>query len=224
MPLLSVVIPVYNESRTIAGILEKINAVPIDKEMILVDDGSSDGIDRILRDLRYHNLKVIHHSTKRGKGAAFRTGLFHARGDFIVIQHAGMEYDPKDYLSMIAAITTDSADMILGVRFKKGYRGLLMQQLGNRLLTCVFNLLFRAGFNDCCTCYKMFRREKVSMLDLKAAGSEIEPEIIAKALKHNWKIIEVPVSYHPRAYYVGKKIRVKDGVQALWSMLKYRFT
>ncbi len=224
MALLSVIIPVYNESGTIAGILEKINTVPIDKEMILVDDGSSDGIDRVLRDLRYPNLKVIHHSTNRGKGAAFRTGLFHARGDFIIIQDADMEYDPNDYLPMLAAITTDNADMILGARFKKGYRGQLMHQLGNRLLTFTFNFLYRVRINDCFTCYKLFRRDKVSMLDLKAVSFDIEPEIIAKAMKNNWNIAEVPISYHPRTYSEGKKIRLRGGIQTLWSMLKYRFS
>ncbi len=224
MPLLSVIVPVYNEVGTIARILDKINSVPIDKEIVLIDDGSSDGTDRILGNLKYPNLKVIHHSTNRGKGAAFRTGLSYAKGDFIIIQDADLEYDPNDYLSMLRAIRNDSVDMVLGARFEKGYHGLLLHQLGNRLLTFIFNILFQARLNDCFTCYKLFRRDKALRLALKARSFDIEPEIIAKALKNKWSIIEVPISYHPRTYSEGKKIRLKDGMQTLWSMLKYRFS
>ena len=222
MPLLSVVVPVYNEARTIRQILEKINSVDIDKEIIVVDDGSTDGTDKILRDVKYNNLKTIHHSSNRGKGAAFLTGLKHATGQFIIIQDADLEYDPKDYLKLIKAIKEDNADIVLGARFKKDYQGLLIHRLGNRFLTVLVNLLFNVTLNDCFTCYKLFRKDTINSLNLKARSFDIEIEIITKAINKKLRIVEIPVSYHPRTYSEGKKIRLKDGIQAIMSIIEYR--
>src|SRR3989338_10772611 len=135
MPLLSVIVPVYNEAKTIRQILEKINSVDIDKEIIVVDDGSCDGTEKVLRDIKYNNLKIIHHSSNRGKGAAFLTGLSHAQGEYIIIQDADLEYDPNDYLKLMEAMKENNADIVLGARFKKGYRGLFIHRFGNRLIT-----------------------------------------------------------------------------------------
>lgn len=223
MPLLSVIVPVYNEAKTIRQILEKIYAVAIDKEIIVVDDGSSDGTGKILSDIRNDNLKIIHHSTNRGKGAAFLTGLANASGEFIIIQDADLEYDPNDYLLLFDAIKRDSSiDIVLGARFTEKSRGLLISRLGNRLITGFLNFLFGASLNDCFTCYKLFRRDTVNMLGLKSQSFNIEIEIIAKALRKNLRLLEIPVSYHPRTYKEGKKIRVVDGIKAMVSIIRYR--
>lgn len=225
MPLLSVIMPVYNEAGTIRQILDKINSVPVDKEIIAVNDGSSDDTERILRDIQQvNNLKVIHHSSNRGKGAAFLTGLLHASGDLIIIQDADLEYDPNDYLKLIEAMQKNNADIVLGVRFKEGYHGLLIHRLGNRLLTGLINFLFGLKINDCFTCYKLFRRAAIGKLNLKEQSFTIETEIVAKAAKNRLNLIEVPVSYCPRSYCEGKKIRCKDGFRAVLSIIKYRFT
>lgn len=221
MPLLTVIVPVYNESKTIQQILEKIQSVGIDKEIIVVDDGSTDDTSSILRDIKYDNLKIIHHTSNRGKGAAFLTGLSHATGDFVIIQDADLEYEPSDYLKLLSAIKKDNIDIVLGARFMKGYKGLLIHRLGNRFLTVLMNFFFNARLNDCFTCYKLFRRETIKNLNLKAQGFDIEIEIIAKALKKKLRIAEEFITYHPRSYAEGKKIRCKDGLRATLSILKY---
>ncbi len=221
MPLLSVIVPVYNEAKTIRQILEKIHSVNLDKEIIVVDDGSCDGTGSIITDIKYDNLKVIHHTSNRGKGAAFLTGLAHAQGEYIIIQDADLEYDPNDYSKLMAAIKDNNADIVLGARFMKGYKGLFVHRLGNRFLTRLINFFFNAKLNDCFTCYKLFRRDTINLLELKAQGFDIEIEIIAKALKKKLRIKEEFISYHPRNYREGKKIRCKDGIKAILSILKY---
>ncbi len=223
MPLLSVIVPVYNEKKTIKEILEKIQSVPIDKEIIVVDDGSSDGTDKILRDMQYRNLKVIHHPTNRGKGAAFLTGLSNASGEFVIIQDADLEYEPNDYLKMVKAINENNADIILGARFLKGHVGLFAHRWGNRLLTGLLNLLFNTRLNDYATCYKFARKTTWESLNLRAVGFDIEVEIICNALKNKKHILEVPISYYPRTYKAGKKIRWWDGLWTVFYMFKYRF-
>ncbi|MFZ2603977.1 MAG: glycosyltransferase family 2 protein, partial [Candidatus Omnitrophota bacterium] len=176
MPILSVIVPVYNESKTIQQILGKIQSVAIDKEIIVVDDGSTDDTSSMLRDIKYDNLKTIHHTSNRGKGAAFLTGLSHATGDFVIIQDADLEYEPNDYLKLLSVIEKDNIDIVLGARFMKGYKGLLVHRLGNRFLTVLMNFFFNARLNDCFTCYKLFRRETIKNLNLKAQGFDIEIE------------------------------------------------
>ena len=223
MPLLSVIVPVYNEAKTIRQILEKINSVGIDKEIIVVDDGSCDGTEKILENVKYNNLRVIHHSSNRGKGAAFLTGLSHARGNFIIIQDADLEYEPEDYLILMEEIKQDRADIVMGARFKKDYRGLFIHRFGNRLITGLLNFLFGLKLNDSFTCYKLFRRDTINLLNLNEQSFTIETEIVAKAAKKALRIIEVPISYHPRPYSEGKKIRCKDGIRAIMTIIKYRF-
>ena len=223
MPLLSVIVPVYNEAKTIRQILEKVNLVNIDKEIIVVDDGSSDGTTKILRDIKYDNLKIIYHGTNRGKGAAVLTGLANAVGEFVIIQDADLEYDPQEYIKLMEAIKKDNVDVVLGVRFTKGYHGLLIPRLGNRFVTSLLNILFGVNLNDFLTCYKLFRRDTINALNLKSQSFNIETEIIAKVIKRKLRIKQTPITYRPRSYAEGKKIRVLDGIHAIASIIKYRF-
>jgi glycosyltransferase involved in cell wall biosynthesis len=222
MPLLSVIVPVYNEAKTIGQILSKINALDIDKEIIVIDDGSSDGTDRILRSINYNNLKVIHHTVNRGKGAAFLTGLANAGGEFVIIQDADLEYDPVDYLKLIQRIRQGGVEIVLGARFLKGHEGLLIHRLGNKFLTRLLNMLFRSNLNDYATCYKLASKSTFQNLGLKETGFVIDVEIICNALKRNMVITEVPVTYYPRTYREGKKIRWNDGLWAIFTMFKCR--
>ena len=223
MPQLSVIVPVYNEAKTIRQILEKIDFLTLDKEIIVVDDGSTDETGKILREIRISHLKVIHHSSNRGKGAAVLTALSHAQGEFVIIQDADLEYDPNDYSRLMQARIETNADIVLGARFTKGYKGTFIPQLGNRFLTSLMNFLFQTKLNDTFTCYKLFRRETILQLSLEAQSFDIEIEIVAKAIQKKLKIQEVPILYHPRTYAEGKKIRWKDGIRAIFSIIKYRF-
>jgi len=222
MPLLSVIVPVYNEAGTIKQILEKINSVPLDKEIVVVDDGSSDGTDKILRGIESANLKVIHHTTNRGKGAAFLTALSHATGDFVVIQDADLEYNPEDYLKLIDEVKQGKADIAIGARFLSGHRGLLVHRLGNKFLTALLNLLFACHLNDYASCYKLAARGTWYTLNLRASGFDIDVEMVCNALKKKKRISEIAVSYNPRTYREGKKIRWFDGLWAIFYIFKYR--
>ena len=222
MPVLSVIVPVYNEAKTIRQILEKIESVNIDKEIIVVDDGSLDGTARILGDIKYYNLKIIYHSTNRGKGAAVLTGLANTVGEFVIIQDADLEYEPQEYIKLMEEIRKDDVDVVLGVRFTKGYHGLLIPRLGNRFVTTMLNILFGSQLNDFLTCYKLLRRNTLVSLNLKSQSFNIETEIITKVLKRKLRIKQVPITYHPRSYAEGKKIRVLDGMHAIACIIKYR--
>jgi glycosyltransferase involved in cell wall biosynthesis len=222
MPLLSVIIPVYNEAKTIKSLIERVNSVNIDKEIVIVDDGSSDETGKILRGIHLPHLKVIHHARNRGKGAAFQTGLLHAKGQFVIIQDADLEYQPEEYIKLMDEIKKGNADLVLGARFTKGYSGSLIPRLGNRFLTGFLNLLFGARLNDFFTCYKLSYREYLLGLGLTSTSFDMDAEIVAKALKRKWRIVEVPIGYLPRSYSEGKKIRIKDGIAAMMSMIKYR--
>lgn len=217
------IIPVYNEYGTIRQILEKIESVPIEKEIIVVDDGSTDGTDKVLREAGYYDLKVVHHMRNRGKGAAFLTGLSQAKGEFVIIQDADLEYDPNDYRKLAGIIKEGSADMVLGARFLNGRQGLLVHRMGNRFLTGLLNFLFKARLNDYATCYKIAARSTWEALCLKATGFDIDVEIVCNALKKNLRLLETQVFYSPRSYKEGKKIRWLDGLWAIFYMFKYRF-
>ncbi|MDD5505556.1 MAG: glycosyltransferase family 2 protein [Candidatus Omnitrophica bacterium] len=223
MPLLSVIIPVYNEASTITQIIEKANSVNIDKEIVVVNDCSTDGTDKILGGIRLDNLKIIHHVTNRGKGAAFLTGLSNAKGEYIIIQDADLEYDPADYPKMLELLTKENADLVLGARFLKGHQGLFIHRLGNKFLTALLNLLFISKLNDYATCYKLASRQTWNTLNLKATGFDIDVEIVCNALKRGKRILEAPVTYSPRTYQAGKKIRWHDAIWAIFYMVKYRF-
>jgi glycosyltransferase involved in cell wall biosynthesis len=223
MPFLSVIVPVYNEAKTIRQVIEKIHAVNIDKEIIVIDNCSTDGTQKILGELRYDNLKIIYHSSNRGKGASFLTGLDNAAGEYIVVQDADLEYDPNDYLRLFEEIKTGNYDMVSGARFFEGHQGLLMHVAGNKFLTFILNSIYGAKLNDCATCYKLARRQVYQSLRLEKTGFDIDFEIICKALRKKLRIKELQVSYHPRSYKEGKKIRINDAFWAILTMLKYRF-
>jgi len=223
MPLLSVVVPAYNEAKTIRQILEKIHSLDLDKEIIVVDNGSNDDTAKILRDINYNNLKVIHLASNRGKGGAVLTGISNATGEFVITQDADLEYDPNDYLKLLAAIKESRVELILGVRFSKGYHGLFMHRLGNRFLTGLLNFLFNSKLNDYATCYKLARKQTWDALSLKGMGFNIDVEIVCNAIKKKYRILEIPISYYPRNYKEGKKIRWWDGLWTIFYMFKYRF-
>lgn len=223
MPLLSVIIPVYNEEKTVEKIIKIIDSVDIDKEIVVVNDASTDKTQSILQNLKLPNLKLFSHPRNLGKGAAFRTGLKNAAGEIVIIQDADLEYDPRDYLKLVSPIINNQADMVLGVRFSKGYKGLFMHRLGNLCLTALHNLLYASKLSDIYTCYKAARRAIYNSMALEADGFSLEQEIVSKALRRKLRIQEIPIAYHPRGYSQGKKIRYYDAFKIIVRMMRSRF-
>ncbi|MFA5275298.1 MAG: glycosyltransferase family 2 protein [Candidatus Omnitrophota bacterium] len=224
-PLLSIIVPVYNEANTIKGIIEKINSVNIDKEIIVVDDASSDGTSKALSEIKSENIRVFRHDKNRGKGGAIVTGLAGARGKFVIPQDADREYNPRDLPALVGYAVNNNLSVVYGSRFLKG-RGLtsLSHYLGNKFLTGLTNILFNASLTDMETCYKLVSSDLMKELNIRAERFEVEPEITAKILKKGYKIAEIPVSYHPRYYSEGKKISWKDGISSIWCLIRLRLT
>jgi glycosyltransferase involved in cell wall biosynthesis len=221
---LSVVIPVFNEIATIESILKRVNAVDVQKEIIIVDDCSSDGTRDLLPKLSSHYDKLVLHDRNRGKGAALRTGFSHAGGDFVVVQDADLEYDPQDYLSLLRPVLQGKADVVYGSRFLgKAEQMRFANRTANRLLTLLTNLLFGASVSDMETCYKLIRTDIIKGMTIESDRFNFEPEITAKILRMGVAIHEVPISYRARKTEEGKKISWKDGVSAIWTLLKWRF-
>jgi len=224
---LSILIPVYNEAPTLREILARVRAVPLDieKEIIVVDDGSTDGSREILRqEETAGDLRIFYHERNQGKGAAVRTAIIQATGDILLIQDADLEYDPREYPNLLQPILEGRADVVYGSRFLGGPRKAMFftHMLGNKLLTLVTNILFDTILSDMETCYKVFRAEVVKQIPLRSRRFEFEPEVTAKILKRGYRIYEVPISYTGREYEEGKKITWRDGLLALWTLLKYR--
>lgn len=221
---LSVIIPAFNEKGTIAELLRRVRALDLDMQIIIVDDGSSDGTREILREMEREDLIVAFHEKNQGKGAAVRTGFQLVDGDVAVIQDADLEYDPHDLLSMLAAMIDGNARVVYGSRILRqdNPHGGLPFHLGGRLVTMATNLLFGSRLTDEPTCYKMFRTEVLQDVGIESDGFEWEPEVTAKILKKGIRIIEVPISYKPRSVSGGKKIKPVDGIKAVWTLLKYR--
>ena len=220
---LSIIIPVYNEKGTIGQVIEEVDAVPLEKEIIVVDDGSTDGTVEAIRRKESKLTRVHLSPVNFGKGAAIRIGLTYVTGDVIVIQDADSELDPREYLKLIEKIDS-GADVVYGSRFlKKNPNIRLITRLANRFLTFLTNLLYGCRLTDMETAYKMFRAPVVKKLRLRCIGFEVEPEITAQFLKNGYRIEEVPISYNPRTEDEGKKIGWRDGVRAIYYLFLYRF-
>jgi len=224
-PLLSVVMPVFNELATIDEIIARVLGVPLRVELIVVDDCSTDGTRDRLRELqRAHGFTLLLQEHNQGKGAALRRGFTAVKGDVVVVQDADLEYSPEEYPELVDLIVTGRADVVYGSRFLGRHRVFLFTHyLGNRLLTLLTNILYNTMLTDMETCYKVMRREVVDGLDLQSNGFGIEPEITAKIFKRGYRVYEVPITYDGRSYEEGKKIGWKDGIVALWVLLRHRF-
>ena len=223
---ISIIIPIYNEEKTLLEILERVenaNVLGLEKEIILVDDGSTDKTKYILKRLE-DKYKVVYHLKNQGKGAAIRTGFKNSAGDLVLIQDADLEYDPCEYPKLIKPVLENNADIVYGSRnltknprFKKTY------YWGVRIISFLTNIFYKSKLTDVYTCYKVFRTPVIKSISLENNGFGIEQEITSKLLKKGYKILEVPISYSPRSFKEGKKIKWKDGLIAIWLILKYKF-
>lgn len=224
MTQLSVVMPVYNERATLARIVDRVLAVPIDKELILVDDGSTDGTRELLKTLEGKpGVRVILHDQNRGKGAALRTGFAAAAGEIVIVQDADLEYFPEEYPELIEPIVEGWADVVFGSRFLgRRHRVLLYHHyLANKGLTFLSNVFTNLNLSDMETCYKVFRRQVIQGIPLKQDRFGFEPEITAKVARRRLRVFEVAISYNGRTYEEGKKIGFVDGLKALWCIIRY---
>ena len=220
----SVIVPVYNEAAHVDELLQAIHAAPVKKEIIIVDDGSTDGTREKLKALPLtDDVTVVFHEKNCGKGAAIRTALSYARGEYVLIQDSDLEYDPQDYPALLRPLEEGRANVVYGVRPDRPERGLRFF-LGAKLLTHLTNFLYGAGIHDEATCYKAVRRSLLSQVQLSCHRFEFCPEVTAKLCRMGEKIEEVPIQYHPRSADEGKKIRHSDGLQAIWTLIRYRFT
>ena len=226
MTKLSIVIPVYNEHNTLQTLISKVEAVDYKKEIILIDDYSTDGTRDLLKEYEgRENFQVFYHNQNKGKGAALRTGFSKAQGDIIIIQDADLEYDPVDYGILLAPIIDGRADVVYGSRFQGGTHRVLFfwHYLGNKFLTTLSNMFTNLNLTDMETGYKVFRRKILESITLKSNRFGFEPEFTSKVAQKNFVIYEVPISYSGRDYSAGKKINWKDGVAALWFIFRFRF-
>jgi len=224
---LSVIVPVFDERNTVVEIVRRMRAVqlPVDLEIVIVDDGSTDGTRDVLRQLADSTVRVINHEANRGKGAAIRTGLTHVTGDLVLVQDADLEYDAEDWPKLIGPMLRGKARVVYGSRFTGERRNMLfLHWIGNRFLSLVTNVLYNTTLSDMETCYKLFDRTLLDGITLRAQRFEFEPEVTAKILRQGVRIYEVPISYTGREFDEGKKITWRDGFVALWTLVKYRFT
>lgn len=232
---ISIIIPVFNEEKTIEELLRRVIAVKLpkgfQKEIIIVDDGSTDKSKKIIQKSKLKGIKFISHEKNKGKGAAVRTGIKEAKGDFILIQDADLEYNPQDYIVLLKPISENKAKIVYGTRlvnyplrlWGKNKTALPVHLIANKFLTGLVNLLYGSKLTDMETCYKVFHNSVVKKINLKSNRFEFEPEITIKAIKLGFNIIEVPIKIKPRGYKEGKKIGFKDGVKAILTICRYRF-
>lgn len=229
-PKLSILMPVFNEVKTIREIISRVEAAQIGnvtKQLIIVDDGSSDGTREVLRELQKESrYNIYYHGHNMGKGAALRTALTYATGDIILIQDADLEYDPAEYAELIKPVIEGRADVVYGSRLAGGKVARAFNfwhYLGNKLLTFITNILYNAILSDMETCYKVFRADVIKNMQIRSNGFDFEPEITAKVLRRKYKLYEMPISYYGRDFSEGKKITWRDGFAAIWALVKYRF-
>jgi glycosyltransferase involved in cell wall biosynthesis len=221
----TVIIPSFNEVNTIQELLRRVLAENIAKEILIVDDGSTDGTREILKAFDHKDpFKIILHDLNQGKGAAVRTGIQHAKGDVIIIQDADLEYNPREYKKLLEPIEEGLAEVVYGSRFLGGPRrpAMFWHMVANKLLTFMTNILYNTILTDMETGYKVFLREVVQNMPLRANRFDFEPEFTAKILKRKVRIFEIPITFNPRDYSEGKKIGMRDAFQAVWTLLKYR--
>jgi len=226
-PTLSIIVPVFNEERTLVPLLKKVWAVKLmglQKKIIVVDDGSSDKTREILKKVKFPGMEVYFHPKNRGKGAAIRTAIPHTTGDYVVVQDADLEYDPSDYEKLLVPLMEGKADVVYGSRFMGTHQAfVLTHYLGNIFLSSVTTALYGTVLTDMETCYKVFKGDILRSLTLRSNRFEFEPEVTAKLLKKGYTLYEMPISYHGRGFSEGKKITWRDGFSALWTLLRYRF-
>jgi len=228
MQRISILIPIFNEVNTLRIILQKVEETDfcgLEKEIILIDDFSTDGTREILEELK-DKYKIFYHDQNMGKGAALRTGFAQATGDIIIIQDADLEYEPVDYKPLIKLILDDRADVAYGSRLSGGKPSrsfMFTHLLGNKLLTLMTNILYNTTLTDMETCYKAFRADFIKGIEIKSNRFDFEPEITAKVLKKGARLYELPISYYGREYEEGKKITWRDGVHAIFALIKFRF-
>lgn len=221
---LSVVVPCYNEERTVRKLIDQVLASPVVQEIVVVDDGSTDGSREILENIDDARVKVVVHAMNSGKGAALRTGFAHATSDFVIVQDADLEYDPAEYPLLLEPLLDDKADVVYGSRFQSGrpHRVLYFwHSMGNRFLTLLSNMFTDLNLTDMETCYKCFKREIIQSVDIEEDRFGFEPEITAKLAMAKVRIFEVGISYSGRTYAEGKKIQWRDGVRALMCIVRY---
>lgn len=229
MNKLSIVIPVYNEQKTIKKILsqvENVNIAPIEKEIIIVDDFSEDGTKKVLKKLKEENsnIKVIYKELNEGKGAALRTGFANTTGDYVIVQDADLEYDPEDYPKLIRALEEGKVDVVYGSRFSGNYKDMSnLHYFGNKFLTLLTNMFYGVLLTDMETCYKLIPGNFARNLKIDSNRFNFEPEVTAKILKSGLKIIEIPINYKGRKHDEGKKITWRDGFSAVYTLIKYKF-
>lgn len=224
---LSIIIPVYNEEKTLREILAQLEKLPIDCQIIAVDDASQDGSFKILRDWsQSHRLELYGHENNLGKGAAIRTGLKHCRGDYTIIQDADLEYDPNDIVRMLETADRHQAEAVFGSRIHNPESGISYRRFywGGKFLTLLANFLYGVKISDESTCYKMVKTDLMKSMNLTCRRFEFCPELVAKLGKRKIKIFEIPISYHPRKMGEGKKIRWHDGLSAIWTLVRLRLT
>ena len=221
----SVIIPVFNEKKTIREILGRVKKLPFVNDIVVVDDGSVDGTKKILQNLSgQKKIKIVFHKKNQGKGSAIKTALKHIKGNYAIIQDADLEYDPSDYKKLIKPIKEGKAKVVYGSRFTGEHRNMFFWHMqANKFLTLITNILFNTTLSDMETCYKLFPVKLAKQLKLKSKKFDFEPEITAKILKRKIRIYEVPISYAGREYREGKKIGWQDGIHALLTLIWYRF-
>jgi|SRR5579871_792702 len=224
---LSVLLPVYNERATLLDLLQRIRAVPVEKEVLIVDDASTDGTQELLKSQvegHYPDVRVLYHARNQGKGAAIRTAIPYVTGEFCIIQDGDLEYDPADYVPILRVFQEQGAAVVYGSRFQQGWPKMrLPNKMVNKLLAWMVRVLFRTPLTDEATCYKAFRTEVLQSLPLTCRRFEFCPEVTAKLIRRGHRIVEVPIHYAARSMAEGKKIRWTDGVAAIWTLLKFRF-